>query len=101
VRAGRLDAAHDLGDDLDPRVVADGRELGREDSLPRSEPTLTLDVAHERADDAQPVPGRALDVVRVLDKQSVDRRADRPVAEQADADLVASGQPLPRPSPDA
>jgi hypothetical protein len=36
------------------------------------------------------VPGRALDVVGVLDEQSVDRSADRPVAEEADADLPAS-----------
>jgi hypothetical protein len=36
------------------------------------------------------MPGRALDVVGVLDEQSVDRSADRPVAEEADADLPAS-----------
>jgi hypothetical protein len=36
------------------------------------------------------MPGCALDVVRVLDEQSVDRGADRPVAEKADADVRAS-----------
>jgi hypothetical protein len=33
------------------------------------------------------VAGGALDVVRVLDEQPVDRGADRPVPEEADADL--------------
>jgi hypothetical protein len=39
------------------------------------------------------VSRRALDVVRVLDEQSVDRRADRPVAEEADPDIDATSQP--------
>jgi hypothetical protein len=36
------------------------------------------------------VAGGALDVVRVLDEQSVDGGADRPVPEEADSDLPTS-----------
>ena len=90
VRSGRLEPAHHLGDDADRRVVAHGCELGRQDVGSRVEAALECRVADERAHDAQPVPGRALDVVRVLDEQPVDRGADRPVAEKADADLGAS-----------
>ena len=44
-------------------------------------------VADERLDDAQPVAGRALDVVRLLVQQAVDRGADGAVAEQCDRDV--------------
>ncbi len=63
-------------------------ELGREDAVAAgAEAALLLGVANERAHDAQPEPGRALDVLRVLDEQPVDRGADRSVAEEADSDL--------------
>ena len=71
----------------DRRVVANRVEVRREHAVPGVEAALAREIADERAHDAQPVPGRALDVVRVLDEQSVDRGADRPVAEEADADL--------------
>ena len=44
-------------------------------------------VANERAHDPQAEPGRPLDVFRVLGEEPVDGGADRPVAEEADADL--------------
>jgi hypothetical protein len=54
------------------------------------EAALARRITDERAQDTQPVAGRALDVVGVLDEQSIDRGADGPVAEKADADLRAS-----------
>ncbi len=100
VRPGGIDAAHDLGDDLDAGIVPERGEVGREHAVPCCEPTLAGDVSYERTDDAQPVPGCAFDVVGVLDEQAIDSGADRPVAEKADAHL-ASGQPPPPPSPGA
>ena len=84
-----LDAAHHLGDDADCGVVADRRGVRRQDARVGQEVALLLDVAYERADDPQPVPGCALDVLRVLDEKPVDRGADRSVAEEADSDDVA------------
>jgi hypothetical protein len=49
--------------------------------------TLLSGIADERLDDAQPVTGRALDVVRGLRQETIDRRADRPVAEEGDVGL--------------
>jgi len=40
-----------------------------------------------RANDPEPEPRRALDVLRVLDEQPVDRGTDRSVAEEADPGL--------------
>ena len=43
------------------------------------------------------MPGRPLDVLRVLDEEPVDGGADRPVAEEADSDLDRGpSQPAPR-----
>src|SRR5204863_4917354 len=69
----------------------DGAEVGRQDRRVGEELALHLRVAHERADDAQAVPGRALDLVRVLLEQPVDGGTDRAVAEQRDGDVDASG----------
>ena len=80
-----LEPAHHLGDDADRRVVADLRGVGRQHARLRVEARSLVEVAHERPHDAQPVPGRALDVVGVLGEQPVDGRADRPVAEEGDA----------------
>ena len=84
VVAGRLEAAHHLGDDGDLRVVADLGEVGRSST---SEPRVLRRVANERADDAQPVAGRALDVGGLLAQEPVDGRADRPVAEQGNRNV--------------
>jgi hypothetical protein len=43
------------------------------------------------------VAGGALDVVRVLDQQAVDRGADRPVPEEADPDLGSAGSARSQP----
>ena len=96
VAARGLDPAHDLGHDVDRRVVPDRGGIGRQDAGLGAELALLLDVAHERAYDAQPMPGCALDVLRVLDEKPVDRGADRPVSEEADSDDVPeASQPLP------
>ncbi len=81
----RLDAAHDLGDDLDRRVVADLLEaVGQQPG--RRALALAARVAHERAHDAHRPAGDALDDVCALAQQPVDRRADGAVSEQADAE---------------
>ena len=80
----RLEAAHDLRDDGDRGVVPDRFELGREDARPRGERALLLGLADERADDADAVPRRPLDVVRVLGEEPVDSSSDRPVSEERD-----------------
>ena len=88
----RLDAAHDLGHDLDRRVVADvleavGEQPGRRAlARPRR-------VAHERAHDADGPAGDALDDVGALAQQAVDGRADGAVSEQADAERFAGHGP--------
>ncbi len=82
VLAGRVDAAHHLGDDRDRRVVEHVGDVGREHVVRDREAARLVGVADERLDDAQPVAGRALDVVRLLDQQAVDRGADGAVAEQ-------------------
>ena len=87
VVARRVDAAHHLRDDGDRRVVADRGEVGRQDAGAGAKPRSFAGVANERAHDAQPVAGRALDVLRVLGEEPVDSRADRSVAEEADPDL--------------
>ena len=90
VGAGRLDSAHHLRDHADRGIVAELGELGRQDTRARIEAAFLRGVADERAHDAQPVAGGALDVVRVLDEQAVDGGADRPVPEEADSDLPTS-----------
>ena len=87
VLAGRLDAAHHLGDDRDVGVVDDVAHVGRQHPAVGREAPLEVEVADERLDDAQPVAGRALDVVRLLVEQPVDRRADGAVAEQCYRDV--------------
>ena len=82
VASGRVDAAHHLGDDLDRRIVEDRREVvGEHVRLGRERPLLA-GVAHERAGDAEPMPGRALDLVGRLLEQPVDGGADGAVSEQ-------------------
>jgi hypothetical protein len=82
VGAGRLDAAHHLRDDRDRLVPEDVCRVGRQHSGGGLEPALLRRVADERADDAQAVPGRSLDLLTLLLEQAVDRGADRPVAEE-------------------
>src|SRR5581483_7713269 len=98
VAAGRLDAAHHLGDDRDRRVADDVGEARRQHAVRRPERALLAEVADERLDDPEPVPGRPLDVVRLLVEQAVDRGADRAVAEQRDRDVNGRHAP-PRPAP--
>ena len=88
----RLDAAHHLGHDLDRRVVADVLEAVGEQAGRRAL-ALARGVAHERAHDAHGPAGHALDDVRALAQQPVDRRADGAVAEQADAERFAGHGP--------
>ena len=83
VRAGRLDAAHHLGDDGDRVVVGDRREVGRQHAVRGGKAAVLLDVAHERLHHAEPVAGRPLDVVCGFDEEPVHRRADRAVARAA------------------
>ena len=66
VAARRVEAAHDLRDDRDGRIVANGGEVSRQDLRLGRGRTLLLGIAHERPDDAEPVPRRALDVLPVL-----------------------------------
>ncbi len=94
VAPGRVDSAHHLRHDGDRGVVADRLRVRRQDAGVGPELALLLEIADERADDTQAVPGGALDVVRALDEQAVDGGADRPVAEEADSDVDAS-QPSP------
>jgi hypothetical protein len=95
VPSRRLDAAHDLGDDLDRGVISDSREVRHEHAVSRREGAPARGVPHEGADDAQTVAGRTLDVVGVLDEQTIDCGADRPVAEKADADVARQSSPPP------
>ena len=88
----RLDAAHDLGHDLDRRVVADVLEAVGEQAGRRAL-ALARRVAHERAHDAHRPARDALDDVGALTQQPVDRRADRAVSEQADAERFACHRP--------
>ena len=84
----RLDAAHDLGHDLDRRVVADVLEAIREQSrsgalaLPRG-------VADECPHNPHGSARDTLDDVRALAQQAVDGGADGAVSEQADAERFA------------
>ena len=96
--AGRLDAAHHLGDDRDRRVVEDLAKFvvstpaagvkSRSFSTSRTSALTT----------PQPVAGRALDVVGVLVQQKVDRRADGAVAEQRDGNVNRRHAPPREPS---
>ena len=87
VAAGRLDPAHDLGDDGDQGIVDDRLEVGRQDAVRRRELALLLDVAHERAHDPEPVSRRALDVVAALLEEAGYGRADGAIAEERDGDV--------------
>jgi hypothetical protein len=87
VAAGRLDPAHHLGDDVDARVVAQRGEVVCEHALARREAAFLRRIAHERAHDGQPVPGRALDLIPALGEDPRDGRADRAVAEEPYADV--------------
>ena len=59
------------GDPHGRGVVADPGELGRRRRRPV--PAISLWITDERLDDSQPVPGRPLDVRRLLAQQPVDR----------------------------
>ena len=99
VVAGRLEAAHHLGDDRDRGVVADRSEVGRQHAVVRLELALLVDVPHERAHEPEPVPGRALDVVSAVGQQPRYCAADRPVPEQGNRNVNRHSAPrrlLPR-----
>ena len=66
VAAGRLEPAHHLGHERDRVVAHDLGEVGREDAVGGREVALAAGVANERLHDAQPVAGRALDLVAAL-----------------------------------
>ena len=53
----------------------------------RLELALLVGVAHERAHEPEPMPGRALDVVCAVGQQPRYRAADRPVAEEGDRNV--------------
>ena len=81
VAAGRLDAAHHLGDERDRVVLQDGLEVGREDSVAGRVVALLVSVTDKRARDPQPVAGSPLDLVGALYQEPVDGSADRAVTE--------------------
>ena len=68
-------------------VVEDLGEVGRQHARRGREVRSFAQVADERRDDAQPVAGRALDVVGLLLEQPVDGGADGAVAEQRDGNV--------------
>ncbi len=81
VASGRVDSAHHLGHDLDRRVVEDRPEVvGEHARLGRERPLLG-GVAHEGPRDAQPMPGRALDLVCRILEQPMHGGADGAVSE--------------------
>src|SRR5215218_2189356 len=86
VPGGRVEAAHQLGDERDRVVVANLGEVGGEDLARRAVPFLR-GVANQRAHDANSVPGRALDVVGAVLEQPVDGGTDGAVAEERDRDV--------------
>ena len=90
VAAGRLEAAHHLGDERDRAVVADLGEVRRDDAVGGREVAFAVGVADERLHDAQPVAGRALDLVAALREHAVDRGTDGAVAEQRDGNVDRS-----------
>ena len=97
VVARRLEPAHHLGDDRDLRVVADLGEVGRRRR--RSVAAIAFRVADERLHDSQPVPGRPLDVRRLLAQQPIDRGTDRPVPEQRNRNVYRRhAATVPQPS---
>src|SRR6266508_276888 len=83
VVAGRLDSSHDLRDDGDRRIVADVRDVGGEDSRIGGKSTFLVRIPDEGPDEAVAVTRRAIDVVRALDEEAADRRADGAVAEKS------------------
>ena len=85
--ARRLDPAHHLRHDLDRRVVADRREVVRQNPRLRREAAFPGRVPNERTRDPQPVTRRALDLVGALLEQPVHRRPDGAVPEQRDGDI--------------
>ena len=91
VLARGLDAAHHLRDERDLRVVPDRGEVVRQHTGRRGRRALLRRVADERAHDAQPVPGRALDLVGVLVQEPLHGGAHRAVAEEGDGDVDGRG----------
>ena len=84
--ARRLDAAHELDDEVGPvdeRLGVLGEQVGRDhraDAVARS-----ARVAHGDAHQVEARPGPGGEVVRVLDQRLRDLGADHPAAEQRDA----------------
>jgi hypothetical protein len=87
VAAGRLDAAHHLGDYVEAGVIAQRGEVVGQHPLARCESPLLRRVAYERPHDCQPVSGGALDLVAAFGEHPRDGRADGAVAEETYADV--------------
>ena len=85
VAARRLQSAHHLRHNVDRGVVADRREVGRQNAVGGGKAPLLRGIADERANDAQPVAGCAFDLVAALGQHAADRRADRAVPEKRNA----------------
>ena len=85
VAARRLQSAHHLRHNVDGGVVANRREVGRQDAVVGGKAPLLRGIANERANDAQPVAGRALDLVAALGQHAADRRADGAVSQESNA----------------
>ena len=81
--AGRLDPAHDLGDDRDRVVVAEAGEVGGEEA--GRGVGVPARIAHERRGDLDRAARDALDRRGAAVEEAVDGRTDGSVAEEADA----------------
>jgi hypothetical protein len=85
VAARRLQSAHHLRHNVDRGVVANRREVGRQDAVVGGKAPLLRGIADERANDAQPVAGRTFDLVAALGQHAADRRADGAVSQKRNA----------------
>ncbi len=90
--AGRLDAAHQLADDVDRRVVDDRAGVVREPVRGERQPSVTAGVTYRHPDDLEVHAGTPRDVVAVLVEEPDHGGAHGPAAEQPDA----NGAPVPR-----
>ena len=91
--AGRLDAADDLDDHVDVRVVDHRGGVGGEHAVGQLDRALPAEAAHRDPGDLEAQPGAGRDVVAPGVDQVHERRADVAAAQQADADrrLVVHG----------